>query len=186
MKDAERGGCRLRWRARRAVRSCARPSFSCSHGGPLCAGTGQRGGPSSLPTTRPNGCRGARPRASIKTLLQERSLVHSAKATRAKRCTQIKSQKGQANRIDSGPALFVFLPPHCTSDSPIQVARGCGWGCASRLLILRVAVDDPAPSTPPRCRAAAVLYAAVRSHHGPDLYTRWGSPVASPSAGLMV
>jgi hypothetical protein len=59
--------------------------------------------------------------------------------------------------------------------------RGCGWGCASRLLILRVAVDDPAPSTPPRCRAAAVLYAAVRSHHGPDLYTRWGSPVASPS-----
>lgn len=57
--------------------------------------------------------------------------------------------------------------------------RGCGWGCASRLLILRVAVDDPAPSTPPRCRAAAVLYAAVRSHHGPDLYTRWGSRVAS-------
>ena len=45
---------------------------------------------------------------------------------------------------------------------------------ARPLLILRVAFDASGASTyVPRCRAVAVLYAAVRSQHGPDLYTRW-------------
>ncbi len=104
----------------------------------MCAGTGPRGGPSSLPTTRPNGCHGARPRASIKTLLQERSLVHSAKATRAKRCTQISIQKARA------PSTL-FESRFSRFRGRGRVARGCG--SARPLLILRVAFDASGAST---------------------------------------
>ena len=80
---------------------------------------------------------------------QERSLVHSAKATRARRCTRISIQKGQATRL--GPtALFPLT---------IQIAwvRGCAASACPILVLARPLTRSGVPARPPT--AVAVLYA---------------------------
>lgn len=79
------------------------------------------------------------------TLLQERSLVHSAKATRARRCTRISIQKGQATRL--GPSASA-VPTH---DSGRVSARLRVRRCHLAFDAIRV------PARPPT--AIAVLYA---------------------------
>ena len=71
-------------------------------------------------------------------MLQERSLVHSAKATRAKRCTQISIQKARAPSTLFESRFSRFRG---------RVARGCGSARPRPLLILRVAFDASGAST---------------------------------------